>query len=424
LALAAVAAFDGVAATVVERADGVQVGARFVPLPDDGLFRVNWADGLERAEIVPAIEILRGVETARLADKIVIVGVTEPTFGDLHLVPTDRSGSTPGVVVHANAVNTVLTASFLTPVGALREVVLLLAVVAIVAAAFIWLRLSIAALAGFAAIALVIGFGTWRFHTAGELWPLVWPAVGATMAALAGWAWRYVVEIRHRRRAWKLFATYVPATVVDQLAEQGRLEEAIDGARLDIAVVFCDLRGFTPIAATLEPAEVRRLLDRYYDYAVALIHASGGTVMQFVGDEVFAVFGAPIPSSTFVVDALRCAQALQANVGRLDAALAEAGLPPIRFGIGVHRGPVVAAHVGTTDRRQYAVIGDTVNVGSRLCGQAGPSEIVTSTTTVDTLDVDLLVELGLELEEPVELKGVNEPVGVLRRRSTPRSSPV
>jgi adenylate cyclase len=157
---------------------------------------------------------------------------------------------------------------------------------------------------------------------------------------------------------------------------------------------------------------VRDLLDTYYEYSVAIIQRHRGTVMQFVGDEVFAVFGAPVADDTAVDEALRCALALQGEIATLDEHLSTAELPTVRFGVGVHRGPVVAAHVGTQNRRQYAVVGESVNIGSRLCECADGGEIVVSQQAWTSIDPEL--QDRFVAEGPFDLKGVREPVSVYR----------
>jgi adenylate cyclase len=177
-----------------------------------------------------------------------------------------------------------------------------------------------------------------------------------------------------------------------------------------VAVLFCDLRGFTTMAESLEPGEVRDVLNAYYRATTRIVFDHGGTVMQYVGDEVFAVFGAPIPQAEAAATALRCAVAMQAAAGGLNEQLAGRGLPPVAYGIGLHRGQVVAAHVGNEIRRQYAVVGDPVNVGSRLCGQARAGEVVVSDTVLDHAGGPLAVEpLG-----PLPLKGKRQPVQAFR----------
>ena len=418
-ALAAIAVAEGHGGVpLIERPDGVQVGSRFVPL-DDAELQINWSSTLQADDAVSALDVLTGgVAPTVFADRIVVVGVTEPTLGDQHLVPVDRSGGTSGVIVLANAANTVLTSGYLDEPSSTRQLASIALAALAAAAAFAWLPLVVAPIVSLSVAAVVVLFNAWRFHTGGVLWNVVWPLLAALLAAGAGIAWRYATETRHRRHAWRLFSAYVPASVVRQLEDPHRLADVIAGARCDVTVLFCDLRGFTPIAASMEPAQVRELLDTYYSYAVGIVHGHGGTVMQFVGDEVFAVFGAPIPDESAASAAFACAAALQDGVAVLDAQLGTAGLPSIRFGIGVHRGPVVAAHVGTTDRRQYAVVGDAVNVGSRLCGRALAGDIVVSAAAWQSVFPDDLRN-RLEPEGTIELKGVADPVAVYRAGALP-----
>ena len=174
-------------------------------------------------------------------------------------------------------------------------------------------------------------------------------------------------------------------------------------------MLFVDLRGFTPLSVTLDPGEIRRLLDRFYEYVSALVLAEDGTVMQFVGDEVYAVFGAPLTREDHAAAALRVACRIQDDRARLDEQLAADGLPPIRFGIGVHSGPAVAAHVGTATRSQYSVIGDTVNVGSRLCSLADAGQVVASGPTMTVAEDSAFVAVGAH-----HLKGIAEPMPLFR----------
>lgn len=410
--LAAVAYQEGATGPLIERRGGVQVGSRFVPL-DDGDLLINWSDELAADDAVSAIDVLRGdVDPSRLADRLVLVGVTEPTLGDQHLVPTDHAGNTSGVVVLANAANTILSSGYLRPAPVAREVLLVVGLALALTALFVWLPLRVAAPVTVAVVGGVVLLAAWRFHVTGTMWNVVWPVLTALFAAAAGTSWRYLTETRHRRAAWRLFSTYVPASVVGELEDPRLLARVAEGARHEVTVLFCDLRGFTPVAASLEPPQVRDLLDRFYEYAVAAIHRFGGTVMQFVGDEVFAVFGAPIRSGTAPEQAARCALALQREVGRLDDELAGSGLPAVRFGVGLHRGTVVAAHVGTVDRRQYSVIGDTVNVGSRLCAQARAGDVVAS-DAVWSVVPDQVAGAFIAAEQ-VELKGVGGLVTIRR----------
>ena len=146
-----------------------------------------------------------------------------------------------------------------------------------------------------------------------------------------------------------------------------------------MTVLFCDLRGFTALSENLEPAVVRVMLNHYYDRVTDIVLAMRGTLMKYVGDEVFAVWGAPLPSDDH--------PQLRARVRDRDPGssrpsstveLLEQGAPEVSFGIGLNSGEAVAAHFGGGRRRQYDVVGDTVNVGARLCSAAGRGEIILS----------------------------------------------
>jgi adenylate cyclase len=208
-----------------------------------------------------------------------------------------------------------------------------------------------------------------------------------------------------------LFSRYVPATVARQLVDDERLEDVVNGVRMDASVLFCDLRGFTPLAATLQPTDVRTLLDMYYDHVCSRVLERDGTVLQFVGDEVFAVFGAPLNRADHASAAADCALAIQRDRPQLDAALVARSLPPVRFGIGLQSGAVVSAHMGPVHRRQYGVVGDTVNVGSRLCGHAGADEIVSGRALIESAVIASggYTDLGV-----LQLKGVANGVAAVR----------
>jgi adenylate cyclase len=436
IAVTAVAVADGASGPLTERPGGVQVGARFVPL-DDAELLINWsanlikddsaeADSAEDA-FFPAMDVLGGTVSAdEFRDRVVVVGVTEPTLGDQHLVPIDRSGNTSGVVVLANAANTILSNGYLDRPSTAWQLGVIVAAALLAAAMFAWLHVVPALLAALAEVAAIVGLAARSFHADGTLWNVVWPVLAVSLVAAAGTVYRYLFESRHRRRAWRLFSTYVPVEVVRELEDPARLQAAVSGVRCDVTVVFADLRGSTALSGALPPARVRDLLEAYYDYSVAIIQRHRGTVMQFVGDEVFAVFGAPVAEETAADEALRCALALQGEIAALDDRLTRAGLPLARFGVGVHRGPVVAAHVGTENRRQYAVVGEAVNIGGRLCDCADAGEIVVSKQAWTSIGPEL--QRRFVAGGAVELKGVRVPVSVYRAvRASPapgRADPI
>ncbi|HEX9889349.1 MAG TPA: adenylate/guanylate cyclase domain-containing protein, partial [Nitriliruptorales bacterium] len=294
-------------------------------------------------------------------------------------VPGGPSSGLPEVWVLANALNTVLTGAYAVPVAPWQNLAAMVVLAGVGAAAVrrgpVWS--GAAFLVGATGLLLVVAAQRIR---AGDLVAVAAPVAALVLGAAGSFAVRWVTDTRHRRHVHRLFASYVPAAVARELmADPARALRAADGQRADITVFFCDLRGFTATAATLEPSQVRELLQVYYRHTAQHVLDQGGTVMQYVGDEVFAVFGAPLPQDDHAERAVAAAQRAQAANEAIDAELAAQGLPGVGYGIGLQSGPVVAAHVGELgQRRQYTVVGDTVNVGARLCSQAGRGEIVVS----------------------------------------------
>jgi adenylate cyclase len=142
-----------------------------------------------------------------------------------------------------------------------------------------------------------------------------------------------------------------------------------------------------------------------------------GTLMKYVGDEVFAVWGAPIPSEDHPIRALECAVAIQRLTPELNVELRERGAPEVAFGIGLNTGEAVAAHFGGRRRRQYDVVGDTVNVGARLCSAAGRGEIYLSDQVLDRVPNPPEVEAVGR----IELKGVSRELTIWRVAAAPSS---
>jgi len=413
LALAALSAHEAFTTEVTARPDRVDVGGRRIPTRS-GELRVSYADGLTpgtpAARQVSAIDVIRGrVPAGQLAGKTVLVGITDGNVAGHHRAPVGPGGELPSVHVHANALNTMLTGVYLAPVPVAETLAWVLVLAVAVALVASRVPLWLAPLPAAAAAGLYLLVAAVRFR-AGTVMDLPRPLAAVAAAFVAAVLVRAAVELGQRRHVSRLFAQYVPAAVAGQLLATDQVEAAAAGQRVRVAVLFCDLRGFTPIAETLEPSAVRALLELYYQATTRIIFDHGGTVMQYVGDEVFAVFGAPIPDPDCATRAVACARAVQEEAPRLAERLAAAELPPVRYGIGVHTGEVVAAHIGNDIRRQYAVVGDTVNVGSRLCSRAGPGDVVLSEAVLSVIDRPPAVEpLG-----PVALKGKREPLAVHR----------
>lgn len=383
LSLAAVGAAAGdPSEPIVRRPSGVQMADRAIPTNDDYELRVSYTPELRNdpseGRLVSAADVLQGdVDPAALRDKVVFIGVTDVSLGDRLLTPVAKSSGLPGVLIHANAYDTMTSRTYVAPASTL-ETVLWVLLVALV------LTFSVQFLPAWAAALVALGMFVVYLLTAylradtGTLMHFAYPTLAVALAVPLSGGVRYFVEDRQRRRVSALFAQYLPAQVAARLIDDGRVGSVTEGERIDVTAMFCDLRGFTERSSNLAPAQVNAMLSHFYEYASGIVLAHEGTLMMYIGDEVFAIFGAPVQLSDHASNALACARDLQEHIDKLDVLLETHGFAPLRFGIGLNTGEVVASHVGSSWRRQYTVIGDTVNVGSRLCSQAGPGQVVLS----------------------------------------------
>jgi adenylate cyclase len=411
LSLAAVMQYRGVAGPVIVRPDGVQIGNRFVPTDDQHSMLLNFSSRLsDPTRVISMADVLAGkVPDRKLAGKIVLVGAIDPTLGDNRVAPVNKATGVPGVLLHANAVNTMLTGTYLDPVSDTSTLLWVAFLTAIVALAVVMLPFWLSPI-----IAVLIAIGYFilsviRFNN-GHVQNLVYPMMAIALAFIGAVILRYFGETRQRRRVTALFSQYVPETVAKRLVEEDLASGAAEGERLDMTVLFCDLRGFTALSESLSPATVRVMLNHYYDRVTDIVLEMDGTLMKYVGDEVFAVWGAPLPSDDHPQKALECAIAIQQLTPDLNRELLERGAPEVSFGIGLNSGDAVAAHFGGGRRRQYDVVGDTVNVGARLCSAAGRGEIIVS----DELLVRVPSPPEVEPVGPVTLKGVSREVRLWR----------
>jgi adenylate cyclase len=212
-----------------------------------------------------------------------------------------------------------------------------------------------------------------------------------------------------RETSARALRSFVPTAVAERLKSVPSAEKLQE--EVEATVLFSDIRGYSTLAEQLEARRVAEILTRHLAGMSEVIQAHGGTVAEFVGDAVMAVFGAPDPLPDHAERALRCAVAMQARQRELNAE-AE-GVAPLHMGIGVNTGTVMAGTMGGGGRLQYTVIGDAVNVAARLQGEAEAGEILATAATVGAAPVVPTEAAGTRVvkgrKEPVEVHRVTGP---------------
>ncbi len=220
---------------------------------------------------------------------------------------------------------------------------------------------------------------------------------------------RMVEGLRERDRIRHTFGKYVTPEIRDEILA-GRV--TLEGQSREVTILFSDLRDFTPWVEAHDPREVVRDLNTYFGLMEGAIRDHHGLVLQFIGDEIEAVFGAPVPHAQHPDLAVRAALEMRRRLGVWNAERAAAGRPPFRHGIGIHTGRVLAANIGSPDRLSYALVGDPVNVASRIQGltkDAGTDILVSADTTQQ-----LLAPPALAAVAAMTMKGKSTAVDLYR----------
>jgi adenylate cyclase len=344
------------------------------------------------------------IPTSAFENKIVFVGTSAAAMSDVHA--TAFGGSTPGVYLHATLADNILSRQFMRQTSATTDVaILILAGLAggLAAAALpVWW-----ALAG----VLVLGAGgiVWATRAVGAgVWaPVVAPFTATAVAYVGGIAWQYFVEGREKRHVKKLFGRYVSPDIFHQLMTNPSIAR-LGGERREMTVLFSDIRGFTTASEQGTPEAIVAQLNEYFSEMVDVLFRHRGTLDKFVGDMVMGLFGAPVVDPLHADHAVAAAMEMSAALSRLNARWAAEGKPVLDIGIGINSGVMIAGNIGSQSIMSYTVIGDAVNLGSRIesLNKEYGTRILISQATRDRLTRPVTTRKVGE----VTVKGRREPV--------------
>lgn len=361
------------------------------------------------APVHSAVDVIQGrVPAGSLKGRLVLVGTTAPGLGDLHATPV--SAHLPGVQGHAALLSALLDARVPYEPGFSRRaegLALLLVLAGLGSLLWRLAPMSGAILTGVGLIALsTANAWAWVAHQ----WAL--PLAAPLILATGMYAWRLIFgqvrERRERRRIETLFGQYVPPELVASMSRDvGHYD--MQGRNAELTVLFADLRGFTRLSESLPAAELAAIMNAFFSEMTDIVRAHGGTLDKYIGDSVMAFWGAPVADPQHALHAVQAAQAMCARLPALNALFASKGWPPLSLGVGINTGTVVVGDLGSRHRRAYTVLGDAVNVASRLQGLGSRlgQNILIGEATFALLPPSMCLHLG---QQP--LRGRSLPVEV------------
>nr|WP_296021098.1 adenylate/guanylate cyclase domain-containing protein [uncultured Acidovorax sp.] len=375
------------------------------PIPFRGLGDVQGGS----FRYISASDVLEGkLPPSQLQGQLVLVGSTTPGLRDLRATPVGRAY--PGVETHANMLSAFLDGkSIVRPDYALGlDAAQLIGTGVLLAMVLPFLTASAAIALSVVVVAALAGINVWFYVAHGLALPLATVIVMAVLAFTLNMVYGYFVESRTKRGLAALFGTYVPPELVDEMVKQPE-KYTMQADMRELTVMFCDIRGFTTLSEKLMPVQLQALLNSLFSQLTHAIRQHKGTIDKYMGDCVMAFWGAPVRAPCHAHMAVQAALDMVQAVQRLNADQRTRGLPPIGVGIGLNTGLMCVGDMGSNVRRSYTVIGDAVNLGSRLeglCKIYGVEIVVGESTRAQAPDF-----VWLELDR-VRVKGKEQPSAI------------
>jgi len=389
----------------------VRLGERYVPVDGQAAAYVPYRGDNRTFRYVSATDVIRGTvpDPEVLRDAVVLMGATAAGYLDLRSAPVNKVFA--GVEVHANLIDGILN-------GGIRqkapyydgiEVVMLLIVAVVLAWAFSHLTAAWSALVGFSLVAALVTLAFAFWSGAHFILPLGVPVVFTLALFMAHLLYGYFIESRRARSIARSFGEYVPPEVVAEMAERGSAP-SMEGESREMTVLFSDVRGFTSISERLDARELAQLMNAFLSKQTEVIQRYRGTIDKYMGDAIMAFWGAPLPDEQHAFHALQAGMDMLRAVRELDAEFQARGWPTLDIGVGLNSGKMSVGNMGSEFRRAYTVMGDAVNLGSRVEGltkEYGVGIICTQSVRDAAPSDWAFRELDL-----VRVKGKQEPVAI------------
>jgi adenylate cyclase len=373
--------------------DGIQMGERFIPTDEKGQLLINYMGPPKTFPHVSISDILSGeVPSGTFKDRIVLVGATATGTYDVRSTPL--SPVYPGAEIHATVIDNILTQRFMTRpnwsmVYDLLAIVILGSLIGI---ALPWTSALTGLLLAAGLFTLHILVARWLFVDYGAWLNIVYPLLALSTNFLLLTLYYYVTEERERKKIRGTFGHYVAPEVIEEMLKDPEQLE-LGGEQKVLTVLFSDLQGFTSYSERYSPQQMTELLAEYYARMTEQVFEYQGTLKEYVGDELMAIFGAPFDQTDHAERACAAALAMQEHRHALSEEWVQVGRPRMIARTGVNSGPMLVGNLGSKYRFSYGVLGDDVNLGSRLEGmnkQYG-SEILIGENTAELVGGSFLL---------------------------------
>lgn len=322
-------------------------------------------------DIIDSMDAIKSGKTPKIDpkvfdNKIVFVGANAKASG-LGLedaLPTPMQSKHPGVDIQATNLDNLIHNQTVRSISSMQEFI----VDAI---------LVIAAFIVVANYSLIAGLGVMVLMVLGYIFlavlsyklnfavPVITPIALQLVTMIFGYSRKFIVESRNKEKIKDAMGKYISQDIMENVVSD--IDNVkLGGKKADVTVLFADIRGFTSMSEKLQPDEISVILNEYFTAIEPIISKYNGVINKFIGDAVMAIFGEPIQDKDHAVNAIKCANEMLKKVKELQVKWLEEGKPKIEIGVGINTGEVFVGNIGSEKRLEYTVIGDTVNLASRL----------------------------------------------------------
>jgi adenylate cyclase len=387
----------------------LQINGLSIPVDEQGSALVPYRGPQGSFPYVSASDVLsKGVDLAVLDGAIVLVGTTAPGLHDLRSTPVQNVY--PGVEVHANLISGLLDETIKHKPGYAVGIEFVQLVLIGLLLSLCLPRLSAIWSLVFASAVLTaaLGLNLYAWQTGNIVIPLACSLMLTLTLFVVHMSYGFFVEGRTRRYLARLFGQYVPPELVDEMSKAPS-DFGLAGESREMTVLFSDVRGFTSISEDLPPNQVTQLMNEILTPMTSIIHKHRGTIDKYMGDAIMAFWGAPLDDDEHSRHALEAALEMIDALPEIQKRFTQKGWPAVRIGIGLNTGTMNVGNMGSEFRMAYTVLGDAVNLGSRLEGltkQYGVSVIVSEHVK------EKIPDYAFRELDRVQVKGKDEPVTI------------
>ncbi len=390
--------------------DQIRLGKVLIPANEEGRMLINYRGPQKTFPHYSATDVIHGrVPQKAFGGKIALVGATAIGIYDLRVTPFEHVY--PGLEIHANVIDSILQGQFLYRPNWMTLVdIMVIAVVGLFLGALLpRFKAHWGALVGGAFFLSVLALGQSLFESQGVWMNLTYPSLNLILIYLGVTGYRYMTEEKEKKKIRGAFQYYLTASVVEEmLRNPDKLK--LGGEKKDLTVLFSDIRGFTSISERMPPDGLVKFLNEYLTKMTDIVFKYDGLLDKYMGDAIMAIWGAPLDQPDHVRRACLTALDMVEELHRLQKKWSAEGMPFLNIGIGVNAGPMVVGNMGSDRRFDYTVMGDSVNLGSRLEGLNklyGTNIIVSEMAYYRVRDEFWGRELDL-----VRVKGKDQPVKI------------